>query len=103
LVTHFEKIAGSNFAAAAPYRIRTLVHVVAWLSASRDSLLSLSQSDADSQAGFSGRVVGQRTHRSVELAGWGDRLFNDCPARINARPLRASLPSRSRRRQPPRR
>jgi pimeloyl-ACP methyl ester carboxylesterase len=85
LVGHsFGGITISNVAEAAPDQIKTLVYVAAYLPASGDSLLSLSQKDPDSQMGPSFRVSDDKTSASVDPAKRGDLFCNDCAEAVKA-------------------
>lgn len=69
---------------AAPEKIRTLVYVAAYLPASGDSLLSLSQKDPDSQMGPSFRVSDSKTFAYVDPAKRGDLFCNGCAPEVKA-------------------
>ncbi len=79
LVGHsFGGITVSNVAEAAPERIRTVVYVAAYLPKSGQSLLSLSQTDPDSQMGPAFRVSDDKTVASVAPDRRGPLFCNDC-------------------------
>jgi pimeloyl-ACP methyl ester carboxylesterase len=85
LVGHsFGGITVSNVAEAEPDRIKTVIYVAAYLPASGDSLLSLSQKDPDSQMGPSFRVSDDKTYASVDPAKRGDLFCNDCTDSLKA-------------------
>lgn len=79
LVGHsFAGITISNVGEAVPDKIRTLVYVAAYLPASGQSPLVLSQSDPDSKMGPAFRVSDEKSEATVDPAARGELFCNGC-------------------------
>ena len=68
----------SSVAESAPEKIKALVYVAAYLPASGQSLVSLSQTDKASRMGPAFRVSEDKSTASIDPAARGDLFCNDC-------------------------
>jgi pimeloyl-ACP methyl ester carboxylesterase len=69
---------------AAPGKIKKLVYVAAYLPKNGQSLVMLSQTDADSKMGPAFRISDDKRTASVDPAARGDLFCNDCDPKIKA-------------------
>ncbi len=77
---------------AAPERIKTLVYVAAYLPTNGQSLLSLSQADADSKMGPAFRISDDKRTASIDAAARGDLFCNGCDSATKAAVANGIIP-----------